>query len=80
MVNQNGQNAQFRGEGAINGAGAYNAAWEYEWDEEPREVRERYGPTFSGGRGWSRCDIEEEKVSCAADVRQSTWNSDHMRS
>ena len=23
---------------------------------------------------------EEEKVSCAADVRHSTWNSDHMQS
>ena len=28
------------------GKWVYNSAWEYEWDEEPREVRERYGPTF----------------------------------
>ena len=28
------------------GKWVYNSTWEYEWDEEPREVRERYGPTF----------------------------------
>ena len=28
------------------GKWVYNSAWEYEWDEEPREVWERYGPTF----------------------------------
>jgi len=28
------------------GKWVYNSAWEYEWDEEPQEVWERYGPTF----------------------------------
>ena len=28
------------------GKWVYNSAWEYEWDEEPREVRETFGRTF----------------------------------
>ena len=28
------------------GKWVYNSAWEYEWDEEPREVREKYDRTF----------------------------------